>query len=274
MANLGEKLLPRQNQASRLHRAVLTPLRPSSGRREETDSKGSLKADFVKSTLTKISSLAYSDQAVGGLSFGSDLADCPSGTIYTIPFEVAKDRSKEILREIQDLRNEILTRLASLEAMIESSVEDSTLDSTPSDESLAPPLPGVPVAPAVSNTETRLPTPAEAVIPLPEPAESANLPAGVVRVVVKPLRDFSLARVVEDALASTDGVESATLRELRGDSATIDATVGEGVSIVSSLRRKLPVAFDVTESTSESVTIALAQPMGERSSGVATPPAL
>lgn len=93
-------------------------------------------------------------------------------------------------------------------------------------------------------------------------------------VIVKPIYDLSLARVVEDALAKTDGVEEASLRELRGDSATIDTTVLEGVSLVSSLRRKLPIAFDVVESSSDSVTIALAQPAGERTSGVAAPPGL
>jgi len=93
-------------------------------------------------------------------------------------------------------------------------------------------------------------------------------------VVVRPLHDLSLARVVEDALANTEGVEEASLRELRGDSATIDTKVGDGVSLISSLRRKLPVAFDVTDSSSDSVTIALAQPMGGRESGVAAPSGL
>lgn len=92
--------------------------------------------------------------------------------------------------------------------------------------------------------------------------------------VVRPLHDLSLARVVEDALANTEGVEAASLRELRGDSATIDTRVSEGVSLISSLRRKLPVAFDVTDSSRDSVTIALAQPMGGRESGVVAPTGL
>lgn len=107
--------------------------------------------------------------------------------------------------------------------------------------------------------------------PVPSPnADNFELPtSGDVRVIVRPLHDLSLARVVEDALANTEGVEEASLRELRGDSATIDTKVGDGVSLISSLRRKLPVAFDVTESSSDSVTIALAQPMGGRDGGVA-----
>ncbi|MGK2956631.1 MAG: hypothetical protein ACSLFI_13310 [Solirubrobacterales bacterium] len=90
-----------------------------------------------------------------------------------------------------------------------------------------------------------------------------------ITVVIRPLRDLSMARIVEQALADTEGVESSTLRELRGDSATIETRVDEGVSLITSLRRRLPVAFDVTDSDRSSFTIALAQPVGERTDGVA-----
>ena len=108
-----------------------------------------------------------------------------------------------------------------------------------------------------------------------EQESNLSLPnGGDVKVIVSPLYDLSLARVVEDALANTEGVEKSALRELRGNSATIDTKVEDGVSLISSLRRKLPVAFDVVESSSDSVTIALAQPMGDRGSGVAAPSGL
>ncbi|MGK2932096.1 MAG: hypothetical protein ACSLFD_04925 [Solirubrobacterales bacterium] len=90
-----------------------------------------------------------------------------------------------------------------------------------------------------------------------------------IKVVIQPLHDLSMARIVEQALAETEGVESSNLRELRGDSATIDARVDEGVSLITSLRRKLPVAFDVTDSDKGSFTIALAQPVSEGTDGVA-----
>lgn len=103
-------------------------------------------------------------------------------------------------------------------------------------------------------------------------AEQFRSPSeGEVQVIVSPLRDLSLARVVEAALEETEGVDSAALRELRGDSATIDVQADEGISLVSSLRRKLPVAFDVTDSDERSVTIALAQPVAGREGGVAAP---
>ncbi len=174
---------------------------------------------------------------------------------------MAKDRSKEILKEIRKLREEMTARLDALEARGGGSVVSG------SGSGLQDPhgsLPGVPVSPSG--------------IPVSETAaisEDFELPtSGEVSVVVRPLHDLSLARVVEDALANTEGVTEASLTELRGDSATIDTKVGEGVSLISSLRRKLPVAFDVTESSSDSVTIALAQPMGGRESGVAAPTGL
>jgi hypothetical protein len=176
---------------------------------------------------------------------------------------VAKDRSKEILKEIRNLRAELSARLDALEAR-------SGVSGLPDGKSVLPDstLPGASL-PGVPVNSPDIP------VAVPEPVENFELPSGGdVRVVVRPLHDLSLARVVEDALVNTEGVEEASLRELRGDSATIDTKVGDGVSLISSLRRKLPVAFDVTESSSDSVTIALAQPMGGRESGVAAPTGL
>jgi len=177
---------------------------------------------------------------------------------------VAKDRSKKILKEIRKLREEVTARLDALEASLDALEAKSTPVRPPGADFSSPvsrveadPLQAVPAANGpVSNESFELPT------------------GGEVRVIVQPLHDLSLARVVEDALANTEGVQEASLRELRGDSATIDTKVEEGVSLIASLRRKLPVAFDVTESSSDSVTIALAQPMGGRESGVAAPTGL
>lgn len=88
-----------------------------------------------------------------------------------------------------------------------------------------------------------------------------------VTVVVRPLVDLSLARAVEASLADADGIEGVRLRALSGDSAMIDASVKPGVSVISALRRSLPVAFDVTEAEEHSVTIEMATPeSGEDSS--------
>lgn len=79
-------------------------------------------------------------------------------------------------------------------------------------------------------------------------------------VVVRPLVDLSLARAVESSLSGADGIDQVRLRALSGDSAVIDASVSPGVSVVSALRRGLPVAFDVTEADEDSVSIELARP--------------
>ncbi len=79
-------------------------------------------------------------------------------------------------------------------------------------------------------------------------------------VVVRPLVDLSLAKAVETSLSDSDGIDQVRLRALRDDSAVIEASVSPGVSVVSALRRSLPVAFDVTEADQDSVSLELARP--------------
>ncbi|MCO5315020.1 MAG: hypothetical protein M9938_02490 [Solirubrobacterales bacterium] len=166
---------------------------------------------------------------------------------------MAKDRSKKILKEIASLRAEITARLDRLEAGLG--------DRSPRTEPSLPPLPveGAVPGSAVPTAEAGVP------VGLPAPAD------GEIRVIVRPLRDLSLARAVESSLAESDGVERATLRELRGDSATIDVRATDDFSVVGTLRRRLPVAFDVTDSDDRSVTIALAQPQAGSAGGVVAP---
>ena len=167
---------------------------------------------------------------------------------------VAKDRSKEILREIKALRKEMTGRLDALEARMGS----GSRTGTPSPSTVPAPL--LPLSDRSPSSERRSD---EEIRSFQQPTDRD------VSVIIQPLHDLSLARVVEQALAETDGVEKATLRELRGDSAVIDTRVDDGISLISSLRRKLPVAFDVTDSDKGSFTIALAQPLADRSGGVA-----
>ncbi|MBK8294650.1 MAG: hypothetical protein IPK93_07720 [Solirubrobacterales bacterium] len=168
---------------------------------------------------------------------------------------MAKTRKKDILREIRELRHELSGRLDALEEHLGVSSSSRSKPITNS----APAAPSLPVeastADKFTNAGFQLPTDRD------------------VKVIIRPLHDLSMARIVEQALAETEGVENSNLRELRGDSATIDARVDEGVSLITSLRRKLPVAFDVTDSDKGSFTIALAQPVGQRTDGVAGPDA-
>jgi hypothetical protein len=168
---------------------------------------------------------------------------------------VSKDSSKQILSELKKLRKELGGRLDSLESRM---------------DKLVPPVSGGARNSASSAKVSKKATPAVLSNGNPDTTSVAG-PGRAVTVRVQPLNDLSLARVVESALADTEGVESANLRELRGDSAVIDARVKDGVPLISSLRRRLPVAFDVTDSDRGSFTIALAQPESERTGGVATP---
>jgi hypothetical protein len=188
---------------------------------------------------------------------------------------LAKDRQKEILREIREMRKDLEGRLDKIEARIDSGGRREAASVSPSS---VPSLPAKAVRPPTPVRSEPVPAPA----PTPPSDHGPGVPgvdrpSGLVppspgsrerdvSVIVQPLSDLSLARVVERALAETEGVESSSLRELSGDSAVIDTRVDEGVSLIGSLRRKLPVAFDVTESDQGSFTIALAQP-GESANG-------
>jgi len=171
---------------------------------------------------------------------------------------LSKDRSKVILKEIQSLRRDLESRLDRLESA--SGVEAS---------------PG----PSVEETEVSGLAPGagpgKRVVPTPAAAAHSSAPLHVegrgggpkdVTVVVRPLVDLSLARVVESSLADTDGIDDVRLSALSGESAVIGASVRPGVSVVNALRQGLPVAFDVTEAEPHSVTIQLARPESEAES--------
>lgn len=100
-----------------------------------------------------------------------------------------------------------------------------------------------------------------------------STPLRTVAVTIAPLHDVSRVRVVEDAFAAIDGVESTSLNTLRGDAAHLEVKAHEGVALIAGLRRTLQLAFDVSESDDSSFTIALAQPRAEREGGVAAPEA-
>ncbi len=163
---------------------------------------------------------------------------------------MSKDSTKQILRELKKLRKELGGRLDHLESRID---DISGTSAKPRQTFDAPPISQSSKANGVTSRQS-----------FTGPTERD------VTVKIQPLNDLGMARVVESALADTEGVENASLRELRGDSAIIDARVSDGVPLISSLRRKLPIAFDVTDSDRGSFTIALTQPESQRPGGVAT----
>jgi hypothetical protein len=90
--------------------------------------------------------------------------------------------------------------------------------------------------------------------------QAPPVPTHSVKIVISPLDDVAHVSVVEAALRAIVGVESVTLQSLRGDGAEIAIEVQDGVSLISGLRRTLPVAFDVSDADSSSFTLGLVQP--------------
>jgi hypothetical protein len=137
----------------------------------------------------------------------------------------------EILTEIGALRREIGARLDDLDARLR------RVEAEPAAAAAQP-------AAAAKDYEAE---------PVP------SVPTSTVEVTIRPLNDVSRVRVVEEALTAIDGVESVSLQTLSGDTAELEAEVQENVSLIGGLRRTLPLAFDVSESSDSSFTIALAE---------------
>jgi hypothetical protein len=153
---------------------------------------------------------------------------------------------QEILSQIAALAAELRTRLDGMDQRL--GRIEAELSSSPSAEP-------TPLAPVSGGYLAAAP-------PAP-PAPSA--PVQTVDVTITPLHDVSRIRVVEAAFDDIEGVESASLQTLSGNTAHLQVRAREDVPLISGLRRTLQLAFDVSESDSSSFTIALA----EREGGVA-----
>jgi hypothetical protein len=147
---------------------------------------------------------------------------------------------EEILSQITSLAAELRGRLDGLDqrlARIETELSASAGSG--------------PTPPAPSTNGAHL----AAASPVP-PAPSA--PVQTVDVTISPLHDVSRIRVVEAAFDDIEGVESASLQTLSGNTAHLQVRAREDVPLISGLRRTLQLAFDVSESDGSSFTIALA----------------
>jgi hypothetical protein len=99
--------------------------------------------------------------------------------------------------------------------------------------------------------------------PEPQAAAAPPAPTHKVEMTISPLNDVAHVSVVEAALRAIVGVESVTLKSLKGDGAEVTVEVQEDVSLIGGLRRTLPVAFDVSNADSKSFTLGLVQPAVE-----------
>jgi hypothetical protein len=161
---------------------------------------------------------------------------------------------EEILSQIAALAAELRTRLDGMDARL------SRIEAELSSSSVPSPAP-TPLAP-VSNGHL-------AAAPAPPAPSAPSAPVHTVEVTINPLHDVSRVRVVEAAFDDIEGVESASLQTLSGNTAHLQVRAREDVPLISGLRRTLQLAFDVSESDGSSFTIALPQPGAEREGGVA-----
>lgn len=173
---------------------------------------------------------------------------------------VSRDSSKQILSELKKLRKELGGRLDEIETRLDSASIPAV---KPGKDAITPASAGSSAASGAASLGRVTPS-----------SERTGNASREVTVKIQPLADLAMVRVVESALLDTEGVQSASLRELRGDSAVIEARVSDGVPLISSLRRKLPIAFDVTDSDRGSFTIALTQPGSDRTGGATIEDAL
>jgi hypothetical protein len=88
-------------------------------------------------------------------------------------------------------------------------------------------------------------------------AEAAVVQTRTVSLTVASLSNLTVVSVVEAALLRINGVREVALRQLQGRKAILEVRLDEGTGLISGLRKSLPLAFDVTESSDHSLEITL-----------------
>jgi hypothetical protein len=106
-------------------------------------------------------------------------------------------------------------------------------------------------------------------------AEAAVPQTRTVSLTVASLSNLTVVSVVEAALLRITGVREVALRQLQGRKAILEVRLDEGTGLISGLRKSLPLAFDVTESSDHTLEITLsyvaAQPQPTNGGGGAGP---
>jgi hypothetical protein len=134
----------------------------------------------------------------------------------------------------------------------------------------------VPQAPE-PNLAPHAATPVPAVYPGADQfaAEAAVPQTRTVSLTVASLSNLTVVSVVEAALLRITGVREVALRQLQGRKAILEVRLDEGTGLISGLRKSLPLAFDVTESSDHTLEITLsyvaAQPQPTNGGGGAGP---
>jgi hypothetical protein len=156
----------------------------------------------------------------------------------------------------------------------------------------APPPPAPPAPPAAGFAQPPAADPlmaAPAAAPAPEaaavpaagqyaytmPEYEAPITTQTISLTVSSLSNLTVVSVVEAALLRIPGVREVALRQLQGREAVLEVRLDEGTGLISGLRKSLPIAFDVTESSDQSLSISLsysaAQPQTANGGTTGTP---
>jgi hypothetical protein len=107
------------------------------------------------------------------------------------------------------------------------------------------------------------------------PEYEAPVTTQTISLTVSSLSNLTVVSVVEAALLRIPGVREVALRQLQGREAVLEVRLDEGTGLISGLRQSLPIAFDVTESSDQSLTISLSysaeQPQAANGGTTGTP---
>jgi hypothetical protein len=124
---------------------------------------------------------------------------------------------------------------------------------------MAPPPPPAPAPPPPAPLTQQAPQ-APPSFPDPSPYEAEQVaanPSRTLSLTISSLSNLTVVSVVEAALLRIVGVREVALRQLQGRQAVLEVRLDDGTELISGLRKSLPIAFDVTESSDHSLGISL-----------------
>ncbi len=122
------------------------------------------------------------------------------------------------------------------------------------------PTPPLEISAGFVQAQATEPPPPPYVAPPEQRQDAAVTQVRTVSLTVAALANLTVVSVVETALLRISGVREVTLRQLLGREAVLDVRLDDGTELIAGLRHSLPLAFDVTESSEDSLAISLTHP--------------
>ena len=130
----------------------------------------------------------------------------------------------------------------------------------PAPQQQAPLPPQQQAPPPPPQPQAAPPPPPPPYVAPPQPEQRAAATVKTVSLTVAALANLTVVSVVETALLRIPGVREVTLRQLLGREAVLDVRLDDGTELIAGLRHSLPLAFDVTDSSEDSLAISLTHP--------------